>query len=71
MLLKQFNFPEAKYVLRVLESIVFDLGLGAWLGVVAALLADGFPDIRTTQWQGLSVAGLALYFWWLAQTERN
>jgi hypothetical protein len=56
-------------MLRVLESVVFDLGLGAWLGVVASLLADGLPDMRTTQWQGLSIAGLALYFWWWAQTE--
>jgi hypothetical protein len=71
VLLNVVQSTEAKFVLRVLESIVFDLGLGAWLGVVAALLADGFPDIRTTQWQGLSIAGLALYFWWLAQTERD
>lgn len=61
----------AKFVLRELESIVLDLGLGAWLGAIAALLADGYPDIRTTQWQALSMAGLALYFWWLAQTERG
>jgi hypothetical protein len=56
-------------MLRGFESLMFDLGLGTWLGAVSVLLLDGVPDITSRHWQGILMAGLALYFWWLAQTE--
>jgi hypothetical protein len=56
-------------VLSEFESLMFNLGLGAWLGAASALLLDGVPDISSRYWQGILLTGLALYFWWLAQTE--
>ena len=56
-------------MLRELESMMFNLGLGAWLGAVSAMLLDSIPDVSSRYWQGIVLTGLALYFWWLAQAE--